>query len=346
MLGLDQLFGKVTDWTTLTHVSPARQPPQADDAFCVTDATFHVFECKLELLWQGNAPGAVSARVLIGVNGGWSIVGMGSLAGGQRVILDVPQFVDTDQHKLLSLKSSHVRVEMLDAAGGVIASSVVPVNVDCPQHFCGTVLVGSIMSTLDERIAFEGCGTIQSYRQQQEFLERYRSRDPLPKGVLAVLTHQADLDRFFRNLQTGFRGVRARLKAMPNSEFTLRRTVKDLVRWCQETLAEESEGLSIECRLFLIDRLARQLQLTLESGENSKSLAPQLKAIAHEVPLRARGRPQIFPILNGRIWRPNGGLIFGRAGRVGSPSRARSTRTSSTSSCISKVVHEPHEAGK
>ena len=116
-----------------------------------------------------------------------------------------------------------------------------------------------------------GCGTFQTYRQQQDFLERHRSRDPLPKGTLAVLTHQADLDRFFRNLQTGFRGVRARLKAMPNSEFTLRRTVKDLVRWCQETLTDESERLSIECRLFLVDRLARQLKQTLETGERSGS---------------------------------------------------------------------------
>ncbi len=171
---------------------------------------------------------------------------------------------------------------MLNAEGSVIASSLVAVNVDCPQQFCGTALVGSIMATLDERIAFEGCGSPQTYRQQQNFLERHRSRDPLPKGTPAVLTHQADLDRFFRNLQTGFRGVRARLKAMPNSEFTLRRTVKDLVRWCKETLTDESEGLSAECRLFLVDRLAKQLEQTLETGEKSGALAPQLNAIAQE----------------------------------------------------------------
>ena len=168
--------------------------------------------------------------------------------------------MDTDEHEPSALKSSQVRVEMLNAEGAVVASSLVPVNVDCPQQFCGTALVGTIIATLDERIAFEGCGTFQTYRQQQDFLERHGSRDPLPKGTLEVLTHQADLDRFFRNLQIGFRGVRARLKAMPNSEFTLRRTVKDLVRWCQETLTDESERLSIECRLFLVDRLARQLK--------------------------------------------------------------------------------------
>lgn len=287
VLGLDLLFGKVIDWATLTHVSPDRQPLQANEAFRVTDATLRVSDRKLEILWRGSAPGAVSARALIEVNGAWVIVGSGALVEGQTLVLDVPQFLETDQHKLLSLKSSQVRVELLDAGGSVIASSIVPVNVDCPQQFCGTVLVGSIMSTLDERIAFAGCGAIQTYRQQQDFLAQHRSRDPSPKWTLAVLTHQADLDRFFRNLQTGFRGIRARLHAMPNSEFTLRRTIKDLTRWCQETVTEEGERLSAECRLFLVDRLARELQRTLEFGEKSRILAPQLKTMAHEFQLPA-----------------------------------------------------------
>jgi hypothetical protein len=287
MLGLDQLFGKVIDWGTLTHVPPVREPLQPNDAFRVTDATLRVSDRKLEIFWQGSAPGAISARALIEVNGAWIVVGSGALVEGQGLVLDVPQFLETDQHGLLSLKSSQVRVDMLDASGGVIASSIVPVNVDCPQQFCGTVLVGSIMSTLDERIAFAGSGAVQTYRQQQDFLERHRNRDQSRKGTPAVLTHQADLDRFFRNLQTGFRGVRAHLRALPNSEFTLRRTIKDLTRWCQETVTEGSESLSMECRLFLVDRLARELQRTLELGERSSILAPQLKTIVDEFQLSA-----------------------------------------------------------
>jgi EAL domain-containing protein (putative c-di-GMP-specific phosphodiesterase class I) len=75
------------------------------------------------------------------------------------------------------------------------------------------------------------------------------------------------------------------LNALPNSEFTLRRTMKDLTRWCHETLGEESKILSNECRLFLVDRLARELQRTLESGGRSQILAPQLKTIANELKL-------------------------------------------------------------
>jgi hypothetical protein len=287
LLGLDQLFGKVIDWGALTHVPTVRVPLQANDAFRVTDATLRVSERKLEILWQGSVPGAVSARALIEVNGAWIVVGSGAIVEGQRLVLDVPQFLEIDRHDLVSLKSSQIRVEVLDASGSVIAKSIAPVNVDCPQQFCGTVLVGSIMSTLDERIAFAGCGGLQTYREQQNFLEKHRSRDSTPKGTPAVLTHQADLDRFFRNLQTGFRGVRARLRTLPNSEFTLRRTIKDLTRWCQETLTEESESLSMECRLFLVDRLARELEQTLALGQRSRILAPQLLTIAHEFQLPA-----------------------------------------------------------
>ena len=282
MLDLNQLFGKVNDWGTLTHVAPPRKPSLGIDSFRITDVTFRVSDLKLELLWHGTTPGAVAARVLIEANGAWIVIGSGPLIEGQRVVLDVPEFVEIDKSKFLSLKSSIVRVEMLDVAGSVVASSVAPVNVDSPQQFCGLALVGSTMSTLDEQIAFEGCRTQQSYRDLQNFLALRRKRRLSPNGTPSALTHQADLDRFFRNLQTGFRGVRARLKAMPNSEFTLRHTVKDLVGWCQETLTDESDRLSTECRLFLVDRLARQLQWTLEASGESKILGPQLKAITQE----------------------------------------------------------------
>src|SRR5208282_421030 len=174
-LGLAQLFGEVTDWTTLTHVRPVREPPQAPDAFRVTDAILRVTERKLELLWQGSMPDAVSARVLAEVSGAWVVIGSGTIIEERRLVLDVPQFMETDQYTLSSLKSTRVRVELLDAMGAVIAHSIAPVNVDCPQQFCGAVLVGSAMSTLDEQIAFAGCGTPQTYRQQQDFIERQRS---------------------------------------------------------------------------------------------------------------------------------------------------------------------------
>ena len=69
---------------------------------------------------------------------------------------------------------------------------------------------------------------------------------------------------------------------MPNSEFTLRRSVRDLVRWCQEVVLPDGQIPTNECRLFLIDRLGRALQRTLDLGQNSKTLAPRLGEVARE----------------------------------------------------------------
>ena len=76
--------------------------------------------------------------------------------------------------------------------------------------------------------------------------------------------------------------MRALSEAMPNSEFTLRRSVRDLGRWCQEVLLPDDQVPTNECRLFLIDRLRRELQRTLDLGQNSKVLAPKLGKIVRE----------------------------------------------------------------
>jgi hypothetical protein len=277
------LFNEMTDWSTLRHVAPVREPFLAPNAFRVTDASLSVDERKLELFWRGNTAGATSARVSVETNGTWVIIASGTIGEEEnRIVLDVPQLVETDQCKLSSLKSTYVRVELLDARDAIIASSIAPMNVDCPQQFCGTVLVGSAMSALDEQIALAGCGIPQTYRQQLDFIERRRSRELEGETAPAVLTHQADLDRFFRNLQTGFRGIRTRLRTRPDSEFTARRILRDLARWCQDTVDLEDGRLSTECRLFLTDRLVRELRATLESCGKSRVLAQKVKPMARE----------------------------------------------------------------
>ena len=145
----------------------------------------------------------------------------------------VPDIVQVEAGGLLSLRTSRVKVEMVDSSGNVVAASVAPVNVDCPQQFCGLSMVGQLMATLDQRIAFAGCGVPQTYREQQKFIEHHRTREAPAGKAPTVLTHQADLDRYFRNLHSGFRGMRRRADALPNSEYTFRRTIRDLARWCR-----------------------------------------------------------------------------------------------------------------
>lgn len=281
ILHLDNYFSKVIDWGTLTHITSNRVPLAASDVFCIKDATLNIAERKLELTWQSNALNAVSMRILIEINGIWTVIATESLGDSNRLSFHVPEFAQLDNGGLLSIKSSYVRVQLVDSAGLVIATYDAPVNVDNPIQFCGLSMVGQLMAAIDQRIAFAGCGVLQTYREQQRFLEQHRMRTK-GDGKSTVLTHQADLDRFFRNLHTGFRGMRSRSQAMPNSEFTFRRIVKDLVRWCQETILLESVLLSNECRLYLIDRLGRELLQTINRAQKSKSLVVRIKDISDE----------------------------------------------------------------
>lgn len=193
--------------------------------------------------------------------------------------------------KLHTLIASRVRVEILAADGTVLARDDSPLNVDCPQHFCGLAMVGPLLLTLDERIAQAGAGAPMTYREQQKWMERFRQQDP--SVVVTRSSHQADLDRFFRNLHAGLKGLRRRLDQSPASEFALRNTLRQLSGWCSEAVAPESRIVSGECRLFLLDRLAREIGSAFSRADESPALASRLPAIANDlrlsVPIEAAG---------------------------------------------------------
>ena len=170
------------------------------------------------------------------------------------------------------------------------------------------------MATLDEQIAHAGCGAPMTYREQLKFLEQHRAKRKKSGSGGSVLTHQADLDRFFRNLHTGFKGLRTRSKALPNSEYTLRRTFKDLSRWCSEAIQEDSKVFSVECRVFLVDRLGREIERVLDAVDANPKLAPRLGSIVSELALekavaaaaswaQALGDPRIAPYLAATVKR-------------------------------------------
>ena len=98
----------------------------------------------------------------------------------------------------------------------VLASDTAPINVDVPEEFCGLTLVGPALLTLDERIARAGIGVPPTYREQQKWLEARKTQEPASAGP-AVASHQADLDRFYRNVHQGLRGILSRVKANPGS---------------------------------------------------------------------------------------------------------------------------------
>jgi hypothetical protein len=104
---------------------------------------------------------------------------------------------------------------------------------------------------------------------------------------MAIPTHQADLDRFFRNLHAGLKGLHRRLEASRRSEFVLRNVLRQLSGWCAEAVAPEGKVATAECRIFLLDRLSQELLAALERAVESPALATRVSASVGELGLGA-----------------------------------------------------------
>jgi hypothetical protein len=175
-------------------------------------------------------------------------------------------------------------MEILAGDGSILACDEAPLNVDCPHQFCGMAMVGPLLLTLDQRIAQAGAGAPMTYREQQKWLERLRQHEEA--AVVAVSTHQADLDKFFRNQYTGLKGIRRRMEKSPRSEFMLRNTLRQLASWCSEAVAPDGKLASDECRIFLLDRIAGEM-LAVCRGMEKTSAASRLSATVGELGLTA-----------------------------------------------------------
>jgi hypothetical protein len=225
-------------------------------------------------------------RILLQRDGAWVVIGEVAASGVTDVVVPVTGMADVDaKTKLLELRGTTLRIEVVGADNSVLASDSVPVNVDVPVEFCGLTLVGAALLTLDERIARAGVGLPPTYREQQKWLEARRAQDSAGEGP-AVVTHQADLDRFYRNVQQGLRGILARAKATPGSEFATRRSLDELSRWAVEAATSDVVVLTRECRLFLVERLLRGARTVFDGC--SPALRARVPAIAADLRLSDR----------------------------------------------------------
>jgi hypothetical protein len=284
-LGLGELFGPISDWESL-HTKPLTIPPIRDmAAFALTDATLDVARRAVVVSIRNLPPDAVRFRLSAQVEGVWLQLAEGTCGNSDTMSIPVSTLVATDpETKLHTLSASRVRMEILGGDGSTLACDEAPLNVDCPYQFCGMAMVGPLLLTLDQRIAQAGAGSPMTYREQQKWLERLRQKDGA--AVVAVSTHQGDLDKFFRNLYTGLKGLRRRLEASPNSEFILRNTLRQLSGWCSEAVAPDGKVATDECRIFLLDRIAGEMLAACRATENSPA-ASRLSATLGELGLSA-----------------------------------------------------------
>lgn len=283
LLGLEQGFNLVSDLKSLQTESGGEPPSPASQG--VADVTYQVARREVKISLHEAASIGSRVRVLLQRDGAWVVIGEADASGVSELVVPVSGLAEVDTRtKLLELRGTNVRIEIVGVDGDVVVSDA-PINVDVPEEFCGLTLVGAALLTLDERIARAGIGVPPTYREQQKWLENRKSQASAAAGP-TVASHQADLDRFYRNIHQGLRGILARIKASPGSEFAVRRSLDELTRWTVEAATSDAVAVTRECRLFLLERLLRGTRMIVESA--SPALEARMPAIAAELSIADR----------------------------------------------------------
>lgn len=283
-LGLDQGFTHLKDFRALHTLARAPAPMRSPQG--AADVTYRVREGVLRVVLRQVAPPGSRVSVLISSDGAWVSIGECISADNAELFIPTVGLAFRDERtQILELQASCVRIDVLSGDGTQIASDLLPLNVDMPQEFCGTSMVGDALLRLDERLARAGLGHPPTYREQQKWLEARRAGDRAVEDPVRP-AYQADLDRFFRNVHHGLRGISARVKSSTGSIFSLHRAIDDLTRWSAEACQDGVAELSRECRLFLIDRLLSTAHAILERC--AEPLKKQMIARVGELQLKER----------------------------------------------------------
>lgn len=287
-LALGELFGAISDWAWLRSTATTPLPRRSLATFTLTDATFQVVGRALVVSVRNLPPGAASFRLLALLDGTWLPLAEGACDGSETWTIPTGALAICDKEtKLLTVQATRVRLEILSGEGTVLAADDASLNVDCPEQFCGLTMIGPLLLTLDQRIAQAGAGAPMTYREQQKWLERFRQQQQGEPGGMTLPSHQADLDRFFRNLHAGMKGLHRRLDASRRSEFVLCNVLRQLSRWCAEAVAPDGNVATPECRIFLLDRLSQMMLAALERAAESAALATRVSASMGELGLSA-----------------------------------------------------------
>lgn len=284
VLGLDDGFHQIEDIGLLQ--SEKEGEPPLPPAQGVGDLTYRIAENTVVVFLLQAPPEGARVRILLQRDGAWLVIGEAVASGVTELVVPVSGLANIDANtKLLELRGITLRIELIAADDSVLASDSVPVNVDVPAEFCGVTRVGGALFTLDERIARAGIGMPPTYREQQKRLEARKTQNIAGETPM-MATHQADLDRFYRNIHQGLRGILARAKANPGSEFSARQSLDELTRWAVEAATSNTVAMTRECRLFLVERLLRGARALIEGC--SPALKLRLPTLAADLQLAAR----------------------------------------------------------
>jgi hypothetical protein len=260
LLRIRDLFPRPVDVHKLQTIEGTGPPGPVERG--VSDATLLVGEKKVRLSFRGVAVGADRMRALAFIDGHWIPLAEIALGSDADIEFVVPETLFDDLEGMpLALRADSIKVELYRGTQ-LLSAEELPLNVDCPDQFHGLHMVGPVLSSLDARIAQAGSGVSMTYRDQAKLLDALRMSKLQGRG-LKVTGFQSNLDQFFRRVHTGLRGHRERLRKNIRSVFTVRRTLRDLSRWINEATSPDTVLPNDECRVFVIERLAEEIENAL-----------------------------------------------------------------------------------
>jgi hypothetical protein len=295
-LGLDQLFSKVDDWDRLSvRLLPARQPMPSVE---VLEAWVSLPDRLVHVAFRASPVAhLLAASILSGAKDNSALLALGNInlpfpQCGEFPLPEAAMITQGPDNGLRQLPYHRIRLEAFDEEGRSIGRSEAALNVDSPEGFYGDWLCSPEESRLENRIFQAGLGAVADYGAMRKYVERVlsasgRGRDqsvPMP-------SHQADLDRFFRRVHLGFRGVNLRLRQAGGSPYVCRDTLRRLLsRWAQE-VAQTDNSYSPEQRLYIADRILRAASDCADAMRRAKrppaTIAPIMREefLNHALPL-------------------------------------------------------------
>lgn len=276
---LTELFGKVDDWSALKPAIRAKTPlPQ--HALTVREGHYRALDGEVDVV-LGDIPAntTVLRAYLRNENGEEVLAGETSdLTVGAFTVKVPPEVARNVGSQYMRIGFNSVRVESLAADGTVIASTIAPVNIDCPGDGVNSYVKTGAGDDLDEEIYCYGLAGATSYQKMKDDVEKLEEDETVGKpgaDNAPVPEHQADLDQFFRKVHIGLRGMVQRLEPR-SSAVAFRDVLRMLGRWSGSTGSGEGHSTR-EQRLFrgicLLETAIEVRELMNKGGMSESDMA-------------------------------------------------------------------------
>ncbi len=175
-----------------------------------------------------------------------------------------PEKIFDRENDLIHLRYNRIRGEAFDEDGVIMGEADGPLNVDNPSLFMNDIFFETDFTGLDNEIYQTGIGSFYRYSEIKNLINKLLTSKKRDRDTLLLPKHQADLDKFFRQIHIGFKGCGNKLERYKYSKYIFADLLRDYQKWSVQAI--EKDDYTPEQKLYLIDRIIRAVQ------ENSKDV--------------------------------------------------------------------------